>query len=91
MFTDVGAFFADVQEAAVGRQAQTPIAMPEQEAQLKKFDAELKDALGEQGFEGLDINRPLAAYAAADLGRAAQAVLSRWVGPVLFALLFYDV
>jgi hypothetical protein len=29
---------------------------------VKRFDNELKDALGEQGFEGLDINRPIAAY-----------------------------
>src|SRR5262245_25392671 len=35
----------------------------EAERMLKEFDRELKDALGEQGFEGLDLNRPLAAYA----------------------------
>lgn len=29
---------------------------------VKAFEQELKDALGEEGFEGLDINRPLAAY-----------------------------
>ena len=26
------------------------------------FDNQIKEVLGEQGFEGLDINRPLAAY-----------------------------
>src|SRR6185503_7384912 len=30
---------------------------------VKEFEQSLKDALGEEGFEGLDINRPLAAYA----------------------------
>ena len=32
----------------------------------KGFDDGLKEMLGEQGFEGLDINRPLAAYAVID-------------------------
>src|SRR5437762_13972151 len=29
---------------------------------VKQFEKALRDALGEQGFEGLDINRPLAGY-----------------------------
>ncbi|MGA4544471.1 ABC transporter permease [Uniformispora flossi] len=33
---------------------------------------------------------PIAAYAAADLGRAAQAMLWRWLPPVVFGLLVYD-
>lgn len=32
------------------------------ETMVKEFEADLKDKLGEKGFEGLDINRPLAAY-----------------------------
>lgn len=35
----------------------------EGERLVKGFEQELKGALGEEGFEGLDINRPLAAYA----------------------------
>jgi len=33
------------------------------DAMVKEFEKSLKDGLGEKGFEGLDINRPLAAYA----------------------------
>ena len=40
-FYRFAAFFADVQESAVGRQEQTPILTPEQEAELKKLDAEI--------------------------------------------------
>jgi hypothetical protein len=40
-FYRFGAFFADVQEAAVGRQAQTPVPTPEQEAMLKEIDAQI--------------------------------------------------
>ncbi len=32
------------------------------EAMVKEFEKSLKDGLGEKGFEGLDINRPIAAY-----------------------------
>ncbi len=38
-FYGLAAFFADVQEAAVGRQAQTPVPTPNLEAQLKEMDA----------------------------------------------------
>lgn len=31
--------------------------------QVKEVEAGIKDALGEKGFEGVDLNRPLAAYA----------------------------
>jgi hypothetical protein len=41
------------------RQSAGPI---EGERKVKEFEGELNEALGEQGFEGLDINRPLAAY-----------------------------
>jgi hypothetical protein len=34
----------------------------EGERAVKEFEQNLKELLGEQGFEGLDINRPLAAY-----------------------------
>lgn len=34
----------------------------EGERMVKQFDNELKNALGEKGFEGLDINRPMAGY-----------------------------
>lgn len=34
----------------------------EGDAKVKHFDNELKELLGEQGFEGLDINRPVALY-----------------------------
>lgn len=47
-FYSFAAFFADVREKAVGRQDQTPLATPRQEAELKKFDtkiAELKAKL----------------------------------------------
>jgi hypothetical protein len=40
-FYSFEAFFADIQEQAVGRQAQTPILTAAQEAQLKKIDADL--------------------------------------------------
>jgi ABC-2 type transport system permease protein len=33
---------------------------------------------------------PLVAYAASDLGRAAQSVIGRWIPPVLFGVLVYD-
>jgi hypothetical protein len=38
-FYRFAAFFADVQEAAVGRQAQTPLPTPAQEEQIKEIDA----------------------------------------------------
>ncbi len=41
------------------RQTAGPI---EGERKVKQFEREVKEALGEQGFEGLDLNRPLAAY-----------------------------
>lgn len=50
-FYSFAAFFADVQEAAVGRQAQTKLPTAEQEARLKEFDARiamLKQALDTQ-------------------------------------------
>ena len=34
----------------------------EGEKMVKEFDRDIKDGLGEQGFEGIDTNRPLAAY-----------------------------
>ncbi len=40
-FYRFAAFFADIREKAVGRQDQTPILMPEQEAEIKKLDAEI--------------------------------------------------
>ena len=40
-FYQFGAFFADIQEAAVGRQQQTPVATPEQEAKLKTLEAQI--------------------------------------------------
>ncbi len=40
-FYSLGAFFADVSETAVGRQAQTKVPLPEQEQQLKQIDADL--------------------------------------------------
>ena len=43
-FYRFGAFFADVAETAVGRQAQTPIMTPAQESELKKLDADLAKA-----------------------------------------------
>jgi hypothetical protein len=40
-FYQFGAFFADIQELAVGRQPQTPLPTPEQEARLKQLDAQM--------------------------------------------------
>ncbi|MGE3803209.1 MAG: DUF1549 and DUF1553 domain-containing protein [Gemmataceae bacterium] len=40
-FYSFASFFADLQEKAVGRQAQTPILTPEQQAKLDGLDAEL--------------------------------------------------
>jgi hypothetical protein len=40
-FYQFAAFFADVQETAVGRQPQTPMPTPEQEAQLKQLDEQI--------------------------------------------------
>ncbi len=40
-FYSFEAFFADIQEKAVGRQDQTPIMTPETEVQLKKLDADV--------------------------------------------------
>ncbi len=40
-FYQFAAFFADVKERAVGRQEQTKLPAPEQEAKLKKIDAEV--------------------------------------------------
>jgi mono/diheme cytochrome c family protein len=40
-FYRFAAFFADVQEAAVGRQAQTPIMKPQEETELKKLNEEI--------------------------------------------------
>lgn len=40
-FYRFAAFFADVREKAVGRQDQTPITTPKQDAELKKLDAEI--------------------------------------------------
>lgn len=46
-FYRFAAFFADVSEVAVGRQAQTPILSPEQQAEIKKFDADIARLQGE--------------------------------------------
>jgi hypothetical protein len=40
-FYSLEAFFADIQEKAVGRQDQTPIMTPQVEAQIKQLDAEI--------------------------------------------------
>ena len=40
-FYSFGAFFADVREEPVGRQEQTPMPAPEQEARLKQLDADI--------------------------------------------------
>ncbi|HXG09437.1 MAG TPA: PSD1 and planctomycete cytochrome C domain-containing protein [Gemmataceae bacterium] len=40
-FYSLGAFFADIQEKAVGRQEQTLLPSPEQEARLKMLDAQM--------------------------------------------------
>ncbi|MFO0864684.1 MAG: PSD1 and planctomycete cytochrome C domain-containing protein [Gemmataceae bacterium] len=40
-FYQFGAFFADIQEAAVGRQGQTPLPSKEQEAKLKQLEADI--------------------------------------------------
>lgn len=42
-FYRFAAFFADIREKAVGRQDQTPLPTPEQEAQLKKLDARIAE------------------------------------------------
>jgi hypothetical protein len=42
-FYKIEAFFADVQERAVGRQDQTPIPTPAQSKQLKQFDTEIQE------------------------------------------------
>src|SRR5262245_3058195 len=49
-FYRFAAFFADVREVPVGRQPQTPIMTPEQDAQLKQLEAEvtrIKDAIAQ--------------------------------------------
>jgi Protein of unknown function (DUF1553)/Protein of unknown function (DUF1549)/Planctomycete cytochrome C len=43
-FYRLGAFFADIQENAVGRQGETPISTPEQDAELKTFDTKIAAA-----------------------------------------------
>ena len=43
-FYRFGAFFADVQETPVGRQSETPITTPDQDAKLKEFDANIAAA-----------------------------------------------
>jgi len=40
-FYSLSAFFADIQEKPVGRQDQTPIMKPAQEAEVKKIDADI--------------------------------------------------
>jgi hypothetical protein len=42
-FYSFAAFFADIREKPVGRQDQTPLPSPQQEAQLKKLDAKLAE------------------------------------------------
>lgn len=46
-FYSFAAFFADVAEVPVGRQPQTTLAMPEQDAELKKLNAEIERFKGE--------------------------------------------
>jgi hypothetical protein len=53
-FYRFAAFFADVQEVPVGRQPQTPIMTREQEAELKKLDAEVNRLKGEVAKVKLD-------------------------------------
>ncbi len=43
-FYSFGAFFADVDEAPISRQAQTPVPTPEQEARLKDLNAQIATA-----------------------------------------------
>jgi hypothetical protein len=43
-FYQLGAFFVDIQERAVGRQTQTPLPTPEQEVRIKEFDAKIAAA-----------------------------------------------
>src|SRR5262249_52663696 len=42
-FYSLAAFFADLREKPVGRQDQTPLPSPQQEAELKKLDAKLAE------------------------------------------------
>ena len=52
-FYQLAAFFADVQEVAVGRQPQTPLPTPEQAAKLKQYDAEINQL--QQQLSKLDL------------------------------------
>jgi hypothetical protein len=54
----VSRVLADVKE--VIRQVGGPVMGPDL---VKEFEADLKRSMGEKGFEGLDVNRPIAAYA----------------------------
>ncbi len=53
-FYRFGAFFADVAETAVGRQAQTPIMSPALQAELQKLDAEIAKAKADLAAAKID-------------------------------------
>jgi mono/diheme cytochrome c family protein len=80
-FYSFEAFFADVQEKAVGRQDQTPILSPEAEARLKKFDTELARARAE-----MDRARPELDAAQATWEEQAKADKAKLPKPVADAL-----
>jgi hypothetical protein len=53
-FYKIAAFFADIQERAVGRQEQTPLPSPEQSDRLRKFDADI-DRLQKELAQQVDV------------------------------------
>lgn len=63
-FYSFGAFFADVQERAVGRQEQTKVPTAEQEAQLAKLDAQLAELKAQYAASTPEFDAALTAWEA---------------------------
>jgi mono/diheme cytochrome c family protein len=72
-FYSLAAFFADIQEVAVGEQPQTPIPTPAQAAQLQQFDEQLAAQR-----KILDTPTPELAAAQADWGQALKTRKLEW-------------
>ncbi len=61
-FYKLAAFFADIQETAVGRQQQTSIMTPEQQGQIKKFDADIAALQKKLADLPIDLSKEIAAW-----------------------------
>ncbi len=64
-FYSLGAFFADVSETAVGRQAQTKVPTPEQEQQQKQLDEQLAAARAKYNATTPELTAALAKWESA--------------------------